>query len=155
MSQRLTWALLCGAAVIWIPIAARPAHADPKLDEMQRMIENDHATIPSPAPRVSPKPAAVLGRAWAAVCSKASGINSDLRQQYSLLDHVETDLENAWTSVEPRSIDAISAWPFPHGYWAPGITQDATKTVMDAAERTMESDTVEPDPSPSPAPETE
>jgi hypothetical protein len=146
---------MCGLFGVGILISPMSSRADPKLDEMQRMIENDGATLQPRAPELSGKPGSVLNRAWNTVCSGGSAINSDLRRQYSLLDNIETDLEKSWTSIEQASMDAINAWPFPHAYWAPGVTQDATETVMDAAEKAVESDAVDPGPSPSANPETE
>ena len=87
--------------------------------------------------------------------SKVGDINAQLRSEFSLLDHVETDISTLWDQAVATEQDVVRNWPFPHGYWAPGIVEDATEEVVGppgVGRVTAPPDEPDPDASPSPGP---
>jgi hypothetical protein len=149
---------IAGAVLAWALVAlSASVEADADLDRMMRQMDSN--PTPSTTPNARPRlPLAAPGGArntWNAITSKVSDINAQLRSEFSLLDHVETDISALWDKAVAAEQDVVENWPFPHGYWAPGIVEDATETVMGprgAGRVTAPLDDPDPDASPSPSP---
>lgn len=121
-------------------MAPHSALADPFLDQMQSQINaspstNDLMAMPPHPPPLQPG-FVRIGNALVAVGSGIAAINDYIRQQASLLDHIETDTSAWWNTNAQPYTEAIKNFPLPHAYWAPGIVGDATETVMDPVVQT-------------------
>jgi hypothetical protein len=138
-----------------------PAQADAALDQMMRGMNNNSSPAPTPSPSSRGIPLAVpqyVQNAWQVIASRTAAINAQMRQEYSLLDRVETDLETTWDQAAAQVTEVVDKWPFPHAYWAPGIVGDATEVIMGpqgAGSITSPPGDDDPMPAPSPTPTNE
>nr|WP_294504867.1 hypothetical protein [uncultured Rhodopila sp.] len=137
--------------------APASSSADAKLDRLMQGMGNNPtpSATPDESPRSSMVPPAYARNAWNAIASKVSDINAQLRSDYSLLDHVETDLGQTWDQAVAAEQDVVNNWPFAHWYWAPGIFGDFAGQVLGpkGTGRVMAPfDDPDPDASPSPNP---
>jgi hypothetical protein len=146
---------VCGLAVGLVSVGPAGARADAALDQMMQHMDDN--PTPSASPTQGPgfhlAPPSYARTAWAAIASHVASINAQMRAEFSLLDHVESDVGQLWDQAVAAERDVVKNWPFPHAYWAPGIVGDATEDVLGprgAGRVTAPLDDADPDPAPSP-----